>query len=218
MQLREDDVRDCERLAETEKLVGQSNSRDLFFVKLVRNPKGFGYHPSDSASSPCEDTVINDHFRFRSTEVMIHDDAVAFLFEKIHPESDGQGLVKNWSSAMSSLAEALALCSFSTEPGERHQAACHEIDSNQGDDRVARFSSDFKQRIEAALEPLRAPLAFVFQNRGEAERKRRHKFLAREEKKLALRRKKIQLKRRRGDRFRIPSSAKPSVRQGLLPL
>ena len=83
---------------------------------------------------------------------------------------------------------------------------------------MARFSSYFKQRIEAALEPLRVPLAFVFQNIGKAERKRRHKFLAREEKKLALRHKKIQLKRRRSDRFRIAPSAKPSVRQGLLPL
>jgi hypothetical protein len=114
---------------------------------------------------------------------------------------------------MSSLAEVLAQCSLLTKSSHA------EIE--RSDDLMDTFASFFKRRIEDALEPLRAPVAFLFQRRWEKERQRRKDFLALEEKKLVLRRKKIQLKRNRGGRVRrstrraLSNSARSSRRSSL---
>ncbi|KAG0612898.1 hypothetical protein M758_6G060900 [Ceratodon purpureus] len=86
------------------------------------------------------------------------------------------------------------------------------------DDQLAKFASFFKQQIEDAIEPLLGPVAFVFQNRWEAERKRRQNVLALEEKKLVLRRKKIQRVKtwHRGGRYRRSARRASSTKSSRL--
>lgn len=167
----------------------------------------------------CDDTVIKDHFSFRLKEEVIRDDAMNSHFESVDAESREEGFDNGSSVKPNSSAETLALSSLFTKRGNTNQVAQGDKTDARfdQDDLMAKFASVFKQQIEDALEPLRGPIAFVFQSREEAERKRRENFLALEEKKLALRRKKLQsLRPRRGGRCQRrwrASSAKLS-RQG----
>ena len=185
---------------------GMSKSSELASSQLENSPE-------------CDDTVIKDQISFRLKEELIRDDAMDSHFESVDAESHEEGFDDRSSVEPNPSAETLAPSSLFTKRGNTNQVAQGDktdatIDQ---DDLMVKFASVFKQQIEDALEPLRGPIAFVFQSHEEAERKRRENFLALEEKKLALRRKKLQsLRPRRGvrcQRRRRAFSAKLS-RQG----